>query len=186
MIPGGLRAPWFAVDIAQARSVALYRSRALGSTRRGRRRAALHLGAGFAVFSRPPWLEAEGVGPTLPEQEAAGRLSFTARRRRARMASASARGTRRGPGLPEPRRCELGVIGDEPAGPRKRWPKAAARSPTIWWQRAIRAKSCRTMESVGADPHMLRWRWPRAVDHRAEDLTEWARIRPPRFVSRTT
>src|SRR5271157_5019421 len=27
--------------------------------------------------------------------------------------------------------------------------KAAGRSPSIWWQRAIRAKSLRTMESVG-------------------------------------
>ena len=41
------------------------------------------------------------------------------------------------------------------------------------------------MESVGADPHMLRWRWPRAVDHRAEDSIEVGR-NPPTMLGQCT
>ncbi len=57
---------------------------------------------------------------------------------------------------------QLGFVGSS-RRPSEQASKAAGRSPCIWWQRAIRAKSLRTIESVGADPRRLRWRWPRVV-----------------------
>jgi len=41
--------------------------------------------------------------------------------------------------------------------------RAAGRSPSIWWQRAIRANNLRAMESVGADLSRLRRRFPSAA-----------------------
>jgi len=53
---------------------------------------------------------------------------------------------------------QLGVVGGRAASPPEQAFNAAGRSPSIWWQRAIRAKSLRTMELVGADLDRLRWR----------------------------